>query len=46
MRYKYKLISYTAFILLSLLLSGCIFDSEKWYDYGNGKINLKNMVFR
>lgn len=45
MRYKYKLISYTAFILLSLLLSGCIFDSEKWYDYGNGKINLKNINF-
>jgi len=45
MKLKNKLISYTVFILLSLSLSGCIFDSDKWYDYGNGKINLKNINF-
>jgi len=42
---KSKLISYAVFFLLCLSVTGCIFDSDKWYDYGNGKINLKNINF-
>lgn len=32
-------------LLSCFVLSGCILESDKWYDYGNGKINLKNINF-
>lgn len=39
----FKCIAYA--VASAFLLSGCILNSEKWYDYGNGKINLRNINF-